>query len=605
MRPGCVIRPGVPCVVDDECRANGFARFIAFDKGNAVRVTITQEMQEVLKQDLRPLKVCAQDFRWDRTVKVNLREFSLDKAEALAAVMDTVPKLAGARAVARDCRAWIEAIRNGAGAIRARKMEHAAALLIETIRATPNKHVYELDDESAPTGAAWLGYFVASVRLKESTDDRKKREWIEINLVYWRDGKTQSTGRTLQPVACLGKTAVEMLAEAWLVLETDEHRAAYAIDNERFEAVYDRVGMQMIANGLAQAGVLDNAMNDDERYRWGTGDGLRMRDSRVVVDVFQESERERGSRSRYKGNDEATSTFWKKLATYDDAGELAVEDPDCEVDTSDDFAVVVPVHPFVPVFDLAKHERLAVHVANLKTYQYDKTLRDRLTLPASQRGVLDTLLSSKSRFVDVIRNKAGGVIILCQGIPGTGKTLTAEVYAEVLGKPLYSVQCSQLGIDVDTVEKTLLAALARGRRWDAVTLLDEADVYIHERGADLEQNAIVGVFLRVIEYHAGVLFLTTNRGDSVDDAILSRCTARIVYRKPEPAEQATIWRTLAEVNGVAISPETVAAIVADHSMTGRDIKNCLKLCMMVAEERRQAITPELVHEMAQYKPTEK
>src|SRR3546814_2642760 len=53
--------------------------------------------------------------------------------------------------------------------------------------------------------------------------------------------------------------------------------------------------------------------------------------------------------------------------------------------------------------------------------------------------------------------------------------------------------------------------------------LDEADVYIRCRDNDLEHNAIVAEFLRTLEYFNGLLFMTTNRINDVDDAILSRC----------------------------------------------------------------------------------
>jgi hypothetical protein len=43
-------------------------------------------------------------------------------------------------------------------------------------------------------------------------------------------------------------------------------------------------------------------------------------------------------------------------------------------------------------------------------------------------------------------------------------------------------------------------------------------VYISQ----LERNALVSVALRLFEYHRGVLFLTTNRIKTFDEAFLSR-----------------------------------------------------------------------------------
>ena len=44
----------------------------------------------------------------------------------------------------------------------------------------------------------------------------------------------------------------------------------------------------------------------------------------------------------------------------------------------------------------------------------------------------------------------------------------------------------------------------RAQRWGAVMLIDEADVYIKRRDDDITMNAVVGVFLRVLEYFNGL-----------------------------------------------------------------------------------------------------
>src|SRR4029077_12394612 len=154
----------------------------------------------------------------------------------------------------------------------------------------------------------------------------------------------------------------------------------------------------------------------------------------------------------------------------------------------------VPLFPVVPVFDLRRHMRLRVHISNLTEYVYDTSLSNKLVLPQDQRSLVDMLVSHKGGFSDVIKGKGGGAIILCAGIPGTGKTLTSEVYAEAEQRPLYSVQCSQLGTKPDDLETELLKVFVRAQRWNAILLLDEADVYVSKRGSDLMQNAIVGVF---------------------------------------------------------------------------------------------------------------
>lgn len=140
--------------------------------------------------------------------------------------------------------------------------------------------------------------------------------------------------------------------------------------------------------------------------------------------------------------------------------------------------------------------------------------------------------------------------------------------------------------------------------WNAILLLDEADVYVMARGNDLTQNAIVGVFLRVLEYFNGVLFMTTNRSDMVDDAIASRCIARIDYPMPSPEDQRRIWHILSNVAECPISAEVIEEILLKHNnLSGRDIKNLIKLARAVSTATDKPITIDTVDFVKRFKPT--
>lgn len=63
-------------------------------------------------------------------------------------------------------------------------------------------------------------------------------------------------------------------------------------------------------------------------------------------------------------------------------------------------------------------------------------------------------------------------------------------------------------------------------------MLDEADVFLAKRNkTDLRRNAVTSVFLRSLEYYAGILFLTTNRVGSIDPAFKSRIHMSLFYPK--------------------------------------------------------------------------
>ncbi|NED68046.1 AAA family ATPase, partial [Streptomyces sp. SID10244] len=106
---------------------------------------------------------------------------------------------------------------------------------------------------------------------------------------------------------------------------------------------------------------------------------------------------------------------------------------------------------------------------------------DKLVLPDDQRELLNILTTDISVFTgDIIDGKSAGNVILAMGRPGVGKTLTAEVYAEATGRPLYSIHSGSLGVTAELVRKNLEVIFDRAKRWDAVLLLDEADVFVME-----------------------------------------------------------------------------------------------------------------------------
>ena len=114
----------------------------------------------------------------------------------------------------------------------------------------------------------------------------------------------------------------------------------------------------------------------------------------------------------------------------------------------------------------------------------------------------------------------------------------------------------------------------------ALKALEEADVYIRERGTDVRHNAIVGVMLRVVEYYAGLLFMTTNL-DGIDDAIKSRATAHMVYAIPGAAKLADIWRVLGAQFGLSLSSLDCLNLAAKWPRAvGRDVKNLCKLARL-------------------------
>ncbi|KAI3318452.1 P-loop containing nucleoside triphosphate hydrolase protein [Xylariaceae sp. AK1471] len=156
-------------------------------------------------------------------------------------------------------------------------------------------------------------------------------------------------------------------------------------------------------------------------------------------------------------------------------------------------------------------------------------------LTQSNHGVCDTL--------SIVKGKGRGLIILLHGVPGVGKTSTAETIAEATGRPLLPVTCGDIGENATDVEKNLEQIFTNSHRWGCVLLLDEAEVFLIKRNLqDLTRNAMVSVFLRALEFYSGILFLTTNRVGTIDEAFKSRIHISLYYPPHDWKTSKQIWQ---------------------------------------------------------------
>jgi hypothetical protein len=275
-------------------------------------------------------------------------------------------------------------------------------------------------------------------------------------------------------------------------------------------------------------------------------------------------------------------TSWKDLNEENKSSKLVVDNVKVgsityAIQAENIGAVEMPEHPYILTYDITSFRYAVVHANNITPYKYNAEIIDKLVISPQRKKILSSLIGSKNNFEDLISGKSGGIVILSTGESGLGKTLTAEVYSEVMGKPLYCVQSSQLGISVADIEINLNKILYRAEKWDAVLLIDEADSYIYKRGNDILQNCIVGTFLRLMEYYNGILFLTSNRPETIDDAIISRVTLHIKYDLPTFDETLKLWSILCENFGMTIETPTIDKLWATYKpFSGRDIRNTLK-----------------------------
>ena len=143
--------------------------------------------------------------------------------------------------------------------------------------------------------------------------------------------------------------------------------------------------------------------------------------------------------------------------------------------------------------------------------------------------------------------------------------------------------------------------------WDAVILLDEADVFMAERHPnDIARNELVSIFLREMEYFRGCLFLTTNLFDTIDIAFRSRVSIHLLFNPLPPQARQILWRKfldrlpqviVEDENGRKIQKNMAAGITEEdikelgrYDLNGREIKNAVKTVKSWCEAKAYEVT---------------
>jgi len=257
------------------------------------------------------------------------------------------------------------------------------------------------------------------------------------------------------------------------------------------------------------------------------------------------------------------------------------------------------VWPTTVGFSLTSKSWGDVIIDGLKDITFDPDVFDRLVIPDSRKRMIKALVkhTHASGFHDLVAGKGEGTVFLLYGQPGCGKTLTAEAIAESLHHPLYSVSMGTLGTTADELERRLSEILQLSARWDALVLLDEADSFLEARSSNspLERNAMVSVMLRLVEYHQGILFLTSNRIDSLDPAFQTRITLALRYEPLGLDGRAKVWENLLLRSNQGLDSLDVK-VLAETELNGREIKNALRLAMALAADEGGVLSQELLLE---------
>jgi len=486
---------------------------------------------------------------------------------------------------------------HGAERFKADEMERVVPALVRHIAAGARRGwLFTADTESRP-----LAWCPTRVDFTPASNDETGKVFIELRA----NAKAGVIAQTLRFTGgdIEGRSIAEMLLARGLTRESAELMDAYEETVERYFDWRAQTGSQFEGRGTGYHAEDPSATHRDNDW---------LRKDVVILSAQGGAARlvnDEGVLQQRNPSLEATGeillnylTKAGKSSHYDAEDEVKELHGELHKDRPELFKRL-PVHPLVLMFHLDLHHHVWVHVDDLSPYVYQPQLKQKLVLPPEQTDLIDILTGEMDLLMDdIVAGKSGGTTVLCAGPPGVGKTLTAEVYAEIIRRPLYRVHSGQLGLNVTSMEAALKEVLLRAQRWGAVMLIDEADVYIKRRDDNLTMNAVVGVFLRVLEYFNGLLFLTTNRVDDIDEAIVSRCIALVRYHPPDALGRQRIWEVMGEQFGLGLDAAATAMLAALFpAATGRDIKGLAKLAAKYCHHKQTPATREVFLRCAMFR----
>lgn len=295
--------------------------------------------------------------------------------------------------------------------------------------------------------------------------------------------------------------------------------------------------------------------------------------------------------NQYEGNG------WKKgLKDELGAEAMARDDP-----PDDEFELLLPLT--IKGYNLRRKKWYDLVADRVSDVKWNKEAFQKVVVERQAKDLIRALVSNQLAAevsTDLIAGKGNGLILLLHGSPGTGKTLTAESVAEIAEKPLYRVTCGDVGTQAEAVEKYLESVFHLGKLWGCVVLLDEADVFLEQRSLeDLQRNALVSVFLRVLEYYEGILVLTSNRVGIFDEAFKSRIQLALHFPNLGPYQRLRIWENFIDRLASFHDSSIDIADLRDHlddlkeeKMNGRQIRNAITTARQYTEWKKTTLTYE-------------
>lgn len=222
---------------------------------------------------------------------------------------------------------------------------------------------------------------------------------------------------------------------------------------------------------------------------------------------------------------------------------------------------------------------VTLDVDDLRDVIWDEHAFDRLVLDNIGKYLIRDLVAERANCLT-----SSSAAVLLHGAIGTGKTLAAEVVAELTQNPLLRITCAEVGANIEQARQLIESKMKLATRWRCVVVFENIGILLTASdGADLKRQAFVSMFENILEVHQGLVILTTRQPPRhLDVAIMSRIHLGIHCPVFEPSTRTQIWRGLlrrlrslehSDDAGKVLGSSKQLERLAEYRMNGWEISN--------------------------------
>ncbi|MDD3024828.1 MAG: AAA family ATPase, partial [Syntrophomonadaceae bacterium] len=188
-----------------------------------------------------------------------------------------------------------------------------------------------------------------------------------------------------------------------------------------------------------------------------------------------------------------------------------------------------------------------------------------------------------------------GLSMLFSGLPGTGKTMAAQVIAKELNLELYRIDLAQVVSKyIGETEKNLRHVFQEAESSNAILFFDEADALFGKRSQvkdshDRYANIEIAYLLQKVEEYDGISILATNLSKNLDDAFVRRITFIIEFPFPDAEYRKKIWISMFPAQTPLHSEIDFDFLSRRFELAGGNIKNIVLSAAFLAAEACDSI----------------